>query len=229
MRVSIERGPKGKKCVAYAVDWPGLERNGKTAETALEQMSAYRSRYARIADRAGLAAEFAAESLPEVVEDYPGVGSTDFWGISFAQSPLDYAGIDNETFDRRIRILQACWQEFDDIAARVSPELRKGPRGGGRDRDHIVRHLIATELDWTPKIGIRLDYHDVAFPLENRQQFHAQGVEQLRYHYETDTPMKLKGGPLWTMPYFIRHLAYHVMDHAWEMEDKDLTEIEAPA
>ena len=25
------------------------------------------------------------------------------------------------------------------------------------------------------------------------------------------------------MPFLIRHSAYHTMDHAWEMEDKDLT------
>ncbi|MCA9832314.1 MAG: DinB family protein [Thermomicrobiales bacterium] len=224
MRVSIERGPKGKKCVAYAIDWPGLERNGKTVDTACERLDEYRQRYARVATLAGLGQTFTAEPAAEIIEDYPGVGSTDFWGISFAQSPLDLAGIDTETFERRILLLEACWQEFDDIATRVSPELRKGPRGGGRDRDHIVRHLIASELDWTPKIGIRLDYHDVAFPVENRQQFHEEVVAQLRYHYTTATPARLKGGPEWSMPFFIRHLAYHVMDHAWEMEDKDLGE-----
>lgn len=224
MRVSIERGPKGKKCVAYAIDWPGLERNGKTAETALDHLTAYRERYARVADRVGLADVFAAESEPEVVEDYPGVGSTDFWGISFAQSPTDHLPLLPDEFGRRLSLLQACWAEFDAIADRVSPELKKGPRGGGRDRDHIVRHLIASELDWTPKIGIRLDYHDIAFPVEDRRQFHDQVIERLRFHYETATPAKLKGGPLWTLPFFIRHLAYHVMDHAWEMEDRDLTE-----
>jgi hypothetical protein len=27
----------------------------------------------------------------------------------------------------------------------------------------------------------------------------------------------------WTLPFLIRHSAFHVMDHAWEMEDKDLS------
>ena len=33
------------------------------------------------------------------------------------------------------------------------------------------------------------------------------------------------GRPLgnWTIPYLLRHSAYHVLDHAWEMEDRDLT------
>jgi hypothetical protein len=26
-----------------------------------------------------------------------------------------------------------------------------------------------------------------------------------------------------SLPYLIRHSAFHTLDHAWEMEDKDLT------
>jgi hypothetical protein len=29
----------------------------------------------------------------------------------------------------------------------------------------------------------------------------------------------------WPLRYLIRHTAYHTMDHAWEMEDKDLDRI----
>lgn len=27
----------------------------------------------------------------------------------------------------------------------------------------------------------------------------------------------------WTLPFLIRHSAFHTLDHAWEMEDEDLT------
>ena len=27
----------------------------------------------------------------------------------------------------------------------------------------------------------------------------------------------------WTIPYLLRHTAYHVLDHTWEMQDRDLT------
>jgi hypothetical protein len=27
----------------------------------------------------------------------------------------------------------------------------------------------------------------------------------------------------WNLPFLIRHSAFHTMDHAWEMQDKDLT------
>jgi hypothetical protein len=31
----------------------------------------------------------------------------------------------------------------------------------------------------------------------------------------------------WPLRFLIRHTAFHTMDHAWEMEDKDLTAQEA--
>src|SRR5437879_5375236 len=76
---------------------------------------------------------------------YPGVGSTDFWGISFAPPPLDREPFDAPTFDRQVRLLRAAWAEFDETAARVSAELRPGVRGGGRSRDQIVRHVLVNE------------------------------------------------------------------------------------
>ena len=46
LRVTLEIGPKGKKVVAVAPDWPGLERGDKTGEAALERLQAYLPRYA---------------------------------------------------------------------------------------------------------------------------------------------------------------------------------------
>ena len=85
MRVMFEIGPKGKKVVAVAPDWPGLERGARSAEAALERVRAYLPRYARVAALAGMDAEFAHVCTDlDVVEEYPGNGSTDFWGISFS-------------------------------------------------------------------------------------------------------------------------------------------------
>src|SRR5262245_50148313 len=90
MRVMLELGPKGKKVVAVAPDWPGLERGAKTTDAAMELLLAYVPRYAQVAKLAGLDNDFAADSTTlDVVEQYPGTGSTDFWGISFAFSSLD--------------------------------------------------------------------------------------------------------------------------------------------
>ena len=223
MRTAVELGPKGKKYVAYAIDWPGLERNGKTREAALDHMDGYRARYATIARRAGYGDDFAAESATNVAIEYQGVGSTDFWGISFAHSEIDHEPMSSKELERQLALLDACWAEFDDIALRVSPELRKGPRGGGRDRDHIVRHVLAGEIDWVKRLEIRPDLHDIV-PPDARQLFRAQISNAIRdLHSQGIGESRARGGPSWTHRFLIRHLAYHVMDHAWEMEDKDLS------
>ena len=89
VRTVVQRGPKEKKSVAFAVDWPGWSRGAKTPELAVELLESYRDRYRPIAVAAGLAEEFDASGPLEVVEDQIAPGSTDFWGISFAPSSLE--------------------------------------------------------------------------------------------------------------------------------------------
>ncbi len=217
LRVMLEIGPKGKQVVAVAPDWPGLERGAKTGEAAIARLQAYLPRYAPVANLAGMGAEFAAIATVDVVEHYPGTGSTDFWGISFAYSGIDKHAMSSEELERDLTLLQACWAFFDAVRSRVSAELQKGPRGGGRDRDRIVRHTLGTEQDWAAKLGVRtpegalltdegLSTHRDAYRTAIRA-FHAQG----------------KPARTWPLRYLIRHTAFHTLDHAWEMEDKDLT------
>lgn len=219
LNVIVEIGPKGKKVVATAWDWPGLERGGKTEEHALATLENYLPRYAPVADRAGMGDEFRAQTKTTVIERYDGVGSTDFWGISFASCALDRQPISAEEWERRLRLLQACWEVFDDVAARVSPELRKGPRGGGRNRDEIVNHVFGNErVQLAKKVGV-LTPQGVMLTPEGLRQHREDFVDGLReYHREGKM-----AGRTWTLSFLLRHTAYHVMDHAWEMEDKDLT------
>lgn len=219
LRVIVEIGPKGKKVVATAWDWPGLERGGKTEEDALATLESYLPRYEPVAVRAGMGDEFRAQTNLTVVERYDGVGSTDFWGISFASSDFDRQPVPAEEWERRLRLLRACWDVFDDVAARVSPELRKGPRGGGRNRDEIINHVFGNErVQFGKKIGV-LTPQGVMLTPEGLRQHRDDYVDALReYHAEGKM-----AGRTWTLSFFLRHTAYHVMDHAWEMEDKDLT------
>ena len=99
-------------------------------------------------------AELPAGATVDVVERFPGTGSTDFWGISFAFSSLDRHEMSRDELDRELTLMRACWAFFDDVRARVSAELAKGPRGGGRDRDRIVRHVVVSEQDWAKKLGL---------------------------------------------------------------------------
>jgi hypothetical protein len=154
IRVTLEIGPKGKKVVAVAPDWPGLERGAKTGEDAIERLRSYIPRYSQVAKLAEMDAEFDAITNVDVVEQYPGTGSTDFWGISFAFSSIDKQGMSGDELERELTLMQACWAFFDDVRRRVSAEMQKGPRGGGRDRDHIVRHIFANEQDWAKGLGV---------------------------------------------------------------------------
>ena len=128
--------------------------------------------------------------------------------------------MDPEEMERRIRLLQAAWSYFDAVAERVSAEMRKGPRGGGRDRDQIVRHVIRNESeDFAKKVGIRIP-EEAALTSAGLRKHREDYVAAMRaYNAGEERPMRS-----WTLPFLIRHSAFHVLDHAWEMEDKDLTE-----
>src|SRR5262249_42622464 len=133
---------------------PGLERGAKTGEAAIERLQSYLPRYAQVTKLAGMDGEFAAITMVDIVEQYSGPGSTDFWGISFGFSSIDRQAISSSDLERELTLMQACWAFFDAVRSHVSAEMQKGPRGGGRDRDHIVRHIFANELDWATKLGL---------------------------------------------------------------------------
>ena len=219
VRTVLERGPKAKKAVAFAVDWPGWSRGAKTPESAVELLESYRERYRPVAAAAGLAEEFDAAGPLDVVEDRVGPGSTDFWGISFAPAACESEPMDDADLERNIRLLRACWGFFDAVAARVSADLRKGPRGGGRDRDQIVAHTIRTESEELAKrLGLRIPERAALAP-EGLHDHRETYVDAMRA-YNAGTARRMKS---WNLPFLIRHSAFHTMDHAWEMEDKDLT------
>jgi hypothetical protein len=220
VRTVIEHGPKDKRSVAFSLDWPGWNRGEKTAELALETLEAYRARYRPIADLAGMAREFDAAGPLEVVEDRVGPGSVDFWGISFSASSTEHGPMSDAEFDRKIKLLRASWAFFDSVAARVSPEMRKGPRGGGRDRNRIIRHTIRTESeDFAKQVGLRIP-EEAALSPEGLRQHRESYVAAMRAYNAGEVAKRMRS---WTLPFLIRHSAFHALDHAWEMEDKDLS------
>jgi hypothetical protein len=220
VRTVVERGPKNTRSVAFSVDWPGWSRGAKTAELALESLEAYRDRYRPIAALAGMSEEFDSAGRLKIVEDKVGTGSTDFWGISFSPSARERRKMRDEELDRAITILQACWKFFDRVAARVSPEMRKGPRGGGRDRDRIIRHTIRVESeDFAKQLGLRIQEGAALTPAGLRKHRKAYDAAMRAYN-AGEVPKRMR---TWTLPFLIRHSAFHTLDHAWEMEDKDLS------
>jgi hypothetical protein len=136
----------------------------------------------------------------------------------------------SDELERELMLMQACWAFFDEVRGRVSAEMRKGPRGGGRDRDRIVRHTLAAEQDWAKGVGVvppdGILTSDSALPTdEGLKAYRDAYCHAIRdYHLQG----KWAGNKAkWPFRYLIRHTAFHTMDHAWEMEDKDLTAEEA--
>jgi hypothetical protein len=219
VRVMLERGRK-QRDVAVAFDWPGWDRWAKQGQDLLAVLESYRPRYARVADLAGYGEAFAAAGPLTVVEDVPGIGMTGFYGVSMVSATPEREPMTAAECDRKLALLQAAWATLDATAERVSEELRLGPRGGGRSRERIVRHVNGAEIDeFAPKVGIKV-------PLETRED-----PEALRAYRDAlvhairdrcDQGEVMAGN--WTLQFLIRHAAYHMLDHAWEMEDRDLTE-----
>jgi hypothetical protein len=219
LRVLIEQPTRGKRWVAVAADWPGLERGGKTEDEAVKKLTAYVPRYLPVAKRVRLGSQLATQAELDIIGRYKGTGSTDFWGISFAPSPLDRKPFDAPTFDRQVRLLRAAWAEFDETANRVSAELRRGVRGGGRSRDEIVRHVLAVEGgDFSKRVKAKSEVEDLR-TRKGLTQHRDRFVEAMRAWYREGKPLGK-----WTIPYLLRHTAYHALDHTWEMQDRDLTD-----
>jgi hypothetical protein len=220
IRVVVQHGPKDKKVAAFALDWPGWGRGAKEPGAALELLETYRARYRPVAALAGLGAEYDAAGPLEVVEDHVGVGSTDFWGISFAPSSFEQEAMGADELERKLTLLRAAWTFFDDVAARVSPELRLGPRGGGRSRDEIVRHALGWErADLAKRVGVVVD--PIVPPTSAGFGSHRDEFADALRTYNDEG--RMPRGRNWTVALLLRHTAYHVLDHAWEMEDRDLS------
>jgi hypothetical protein len=219
LRVILEVGKKPRRVVAAATDWPGLDRSGKSEEEALEVLTSYLPRYAGVAERAGLADELAQQQDVEVVEVVAGSSSTDFWGIAHVPSEIEREVLSADELERRLTLLRAAWDSFEETAGRVSAELRKGPRGGGRSREEIVHHVYGSErTQFSPKVEVRTPPGVMLTPdglATHRHQF----LDAIRaYNAEAKTARR------WPIQFLIRRTAQHVTDHAWELEDRDLSE-----
>jgi hypothetical protein len=217
LRVVLEIGPKGRRVVAGAYEWPGLERWGKDEDNAVQKLASYVPRYAGVAERAGMADAFARQGRIEVVERYTGNSSTDFWGVAHVTSETEREVLSADRLERLLTLVQVAWGQFDDTAARVSEELALGPRGGGRSRDEIVRHVYASERhNFWRKVGLRAE-DGVRLTPEELSAYRAQYLDLIRTYNAESRPARA-----WPIQFLVRRTGQHVMDHGWEMEDRDL-------
>ena len=223
LRVLVEQPTRGKRWVAVAADWPGLERGGKTEDEAVEKLARYVPRYLPVATRVRLGSELATQTDARRSSAATRAPARPTSGASRSRPRRSTASRSTRRpSTARWRLLRAAWAEFDETAARVSAELRPGARGGGRSRDRIVRHVLANEGgDFSKRVKAPSELDDLLTPAglaHHRDRF----VEAMRAWYAEGKPL---GN--WTIPYLLRHTAYHVLDHTWEMQDRDLTAADA--
>ena len=207
--VTVEATPK--KAFATAVDWPGWSRSGKTEELALAALQDYAPRYAVVAQVAE--APFEPGDY-EVVERTEGAGGTDF-GVPSSITDLDRRPVDVAEAERQTRLVKAAWTVLARVAAGAPAELRKGPRGGGRDRDKMVGHVAESDGYYAREIGITGKRPD---PTDS-QAIEVTRGEMLGILRRASDGSAL-AGRTWTARYAARRIAWHALDHAWEMQDR---------
>jgi hypothetical protein len=226
-RVAVFVEVTPKMTVASALDWPGWCRAGRDEEAALAALADYAGRYAPVAAYAG--DSFPATVAVDVVERVPGGPATAFAAPECRRPfPQVTAAAERATLTpaaaRRLAgLVTAAWAVFGQIAAASPAELRKGPRGGGRDRDQLIGHLLAADTAYARKLGVKarqpaLD--DVAATGELRAAIAAV------VGAASDGAPVVSGG--WTTRYAARRITWHVLEHAWEMQDRAETQVAWP-
>jgi hypothetical protein len=216
LRVYVEVAPK--RAFACAVDWPGWCRAGRDADGAIEALIAYGRRYKKALGRA------AADLTPpversglEVVHRLKGNATTDF-GAPGITSPSDRRPIDAAELKRLRRLLEAAWAAFDGAAvAAVGVELRKGPRGGGRDLDKMVAHMKEADEAYLHALGARPPKRSVASMTDVRTRI-LETLQARAKGLPITDPAHVKSP--WEPRFAVRRSAWHALDHAWELEDR---------
>ncbi|MEO6206710.1 MAG: hypothetical protein ABIP77_01995 [Candidatus Limnocylindrales bacterium] len=214
-RIDIGEEAVAKKVFVWAIDWPGWCRGGKDRDLAIAALIDHAERYAKVANAAGL--EFPAidaEAL-RTVETVAGNGGTDF-GVPSIVTKLDRKRVMTAEAERLASLVHAAWATVDRVAAMAPSTLRKGPRGGGRDTAKVVEHVIGADRAYAREIGVRLSEpaadDDHAAVRAERTAI----LEALRQPSD-GSPMADRK---WTLRYAARRIAWHALDHAWEIDDR---------
>jgi hypothetical protein len=208
--VAVEWTPK--RAFASALEWPGWSRSAKTPELAVEALLAYGQRYEAVAAHAAQTFSAKADDV-EIVEAIEGDASTAF-GVPGRVAGWERRPLDAREAERRAALVAAAWRRFDDVVASAPEELRKGPRGGGRYRSKIVGHVVAADHGYSRELGLTRPEPSPSDRV---------GVEAFRAAMLAVLRLPSDGAPIarrWTTAYAARRIAWHALDHAWEIEDR---------
>jgi hypothetical protein len=213
IKVFVETGKK--RTFVGTVDWPGWCRSDRDEKPALQALMGYGPRYAQVLHSGGIEFQVPTDALDLVVtERHDGNATTDF-GAPAIVLDADREPIDRTEFEHSQAVLLACWQAFDRAVQRATGrELRKGPRGGGRDLEKIVDHVLEADRAYLARLAWKHKGQGLG---PTRQAT----LDALEVAVRGDLPEQgPRGGVVWPPRYFVRRVAWHVLDHAWEIEDR---------
>ena len=218
--VYVEMG--AKRVFAGAIDWPGWCRSGRDEEAALEALAGSAPRYALAlrGTRLGFRAPGDAVGF-RVAERLKGDATTDFGAPSIAPA-ADAQPVGTAELRRSAAVLRASWRAFDRAAeAGTGKELRKGPRGGGRSLEKIVDHVVGAEAGYLGALGWKHRWDEETDRAIERERTRKAVLDGLEASARGEIPRRgPRGGVRWPPRYFVRRVAWHALDHAWEIEDR---------
>jgi hypothetical protein len=221
-RIDVYLETGNKRTFAGAINWPGWSRSGRDEASALQSLFNYAPRYARVLQGSGLEFQPPPDtSAFEVVERLEGNATTDFGAPAIAPAS-DAEPIDEAEIQRLQALLKACWRAFDQAArAAAGKELRRGPRGGGRDLEKIIQHVAGADASYVARLGWRVKKDEEADPAKQLDRIRQAILEALASAARGELPEQgPRGGTIWPPRYFVRRSAWHLLDHAWEIEDR---------
>jgi hypothetical protein len=217
LRVYVERGDK--RTFAGALDWPGWSRAAKDEDDAIESLLAYAPRYARVLKLARIRGEMPDETATvEVVQRLAGGGGTDF-GVLSSAPKQDAESLRGSELDRQRALLEASWKAFDRAAEKAKGKaLSVGPRGGGRTLAKMHGHVLEAEVAYLGQLGSKPP-KAAGDEMAAVRRAALAALEALAHDRPVDNPRNTKRP--WSPRYFIRRSAWHALDHAWELEDRN--------
>lgn len=208
------------------MDWPGWCRSGRDETSALQALLEYGPRYQRVlrSARSGLQAPI-DEAAFVVVERLKGNATTDFGAPGLAPAS-DAAPVEAEELKRFQKILKACWRALDNATKSAAGQtLRSGPRGGGRQLESILQHLVESDGGYLGAVGWKFQRENTADLERSLEQTRGAILDALAASARGQIPAKgPRGGVRWSPRYFVRRTAWHVLDHIWEIEDRLISE-----
>ncbi len=211
-----------RRIFAVALDWPGWSRSGKDQISALEAMLNYGLGYAAAMRLAKVPFQTPGEvSSFKVVQQLTGDATTDF-GAPGCIPPTDYDPVGEVELGRLQNILRGCWYTLDEaIKAAEGKKLKSGPRGGGRDRQKIIEHVLGANQAYLSRLGVKARLTEGA-PLERQRVECREAIlKGMVASVHGELPSRgPRGAVHWPLRYFVRRTAWHVLDHAWELEDR---------